>query len=522
MALSIGPEDSHDVDGGPAGSAALTTDSEAHVVRAHVAKHLSSLHPLEADERTMRAVRRSREANRTKLAVSTSDAIAFLVALLVAYVIGDLRVDDDPVARSDYALVAILSVPLHIGLLASRRLYQARFVARRSDEFRRLADGLTLTLAAMVVVSFLLKIPVSRTWVVLALPIGFLALCAEREIVRRVFRRRRIKGESTRRVVVVGNNSETEAVVEMLATDRSLGYDVLAVVDGEDAIDLRDDTKPLDIVGRTINAVRETGATGVVVTTTALDLRSSNRLIRTLTHAGLHVELTSALSDIETSRISIRPLGRYPVLYVEPVARNGLRPMAKRCFDVGVASAALVVLAVPMAIVAIAVKATSPGPVLFRQARLGRDGESFEVLKFRSMNVDAEAQLAVLRSSNEADGPLFKMANDPRITKVGGFLRSTSIDELPQLWNVLRGEMSLVGPRPALASEAHGWTPDLYNRLRVRPGITGMWQVSGRSDTGFDEYTRLDLHYVDNWSFLVDIGIILRTIPSVLAARGAR
>lgn len=522
MALSTSSEDSHGVGFVPTSETALTTDSEADVVRAHVAKHLSSLHPFDADERTMRAVRRSREANRTKLAVSTCDSLAFLAALAIAYVIGGLRVESDPVPAADYALIALISIPLLIGLFASRRLYQARFVTRRSDEFRRIADGVALTVAAMIVASFLLKIPVSRTWVVLALPIGIPMLWAEREMVRRVFRRRRIKGESTRRVVVVGNNGETEAVVEMLATDRSLGYDVLAVVDGDDAIDLRDDAEPLDLVGRTISAVRETGATGVVVTTTALDLRSSNRLIRTLTHAGLHVELTSALSDVETSRISIRPLGRYPVLYVEPVARHGWRPLAKRGFDVVVATAALAVLAVPMALVALAVKVTSPGPVLFRQSRLGRDGEFFEVLKFRSMVADAEAQLVDLRKDNEADGPLFKMANDPRITRIGGFLRSTSVDELPQLWNVVRGEMSLVGPRPALASEAHGWTPDLYNRLRVRPGITGMWQVSGRSDTNFDEYTRLDLHYVDNWSFLVDIGIILRTIPSVLAARGAR
>jgi len=521
MALSTSSGDHRRLSSDPVGDP-LTTDSDTEVVRAHVAARLSHLHPFDGDERTMRAVRRSREANRTKLAVSTSDSVAFLMSLTVAYVLASLRIENDPVGATGYALVGLLSVPVLIGFLASRRLYQARFVARRSDEFRRIADGLALTVASMVVVSFLLKIPVSRTWVVLALPIGIPMLWAEREVVRRVFRRRRIRGNSTRRVVVVGNNGETEAVVDMLERDRSLGYEVLAVVDGDDVIDLRDELEPLDIVGRTISAVRETGATGVVVTATAIDLRSSNRLIRTLTHAGLHVELTSALSDVETSRISIRPLGRYPVLYVEPVPRHGWRPLAKRCFDVTAASAALAVLAIPMAVVALAVKLTSRGPILFRQARLGRDGESFEVLKFRSMVVDAEDQLIDLRDENEADGPLFKMANDPRITRIGHVLRSTSIDELPQLWNVVKGEMSLVGPRPALASEAHGWTPELYNRLRVRPGITGMWQVSGRSDTGFDEYTRLDLHYVDNWSFLVDIAIIVRTIPSVIAARGAR
>jgi exopolysaccharide biosynthesis polyprenyl glycosylphosphotransferase len=502
-------------------AATAATDSETDALRADVVARLSRLHPFDGHEPTMRAVRRSREATRTKLAVSTCDALAFLAALAVAYVVGGLRVQSDPVGPGEYALVAVLSVPVLIGFLASRRLYQARFVTRRSDEFRRLADGLALTIAAMVVVSFLLKVPVSRTWVVLSLPIAVPMLWAEREIVRQLFRRRRIRGNSTRRIVVVGNNGETAAVVEMLERDRSLGYDVLAVVDGDATIDVRDGIEPLDLVARTIRAVRETGATGVVVTTTALDLESSNRLIRVLTHAGLHVELTSALSDVETSRISIRPLGRYPVLYVEPVPRYGWRPLAKRGFDVVVASATLAVLAIPMLAVAALVKVTSRGPVLFSQARLGRDGETFNVLKFRSMVIDAEEQLAALRDVNEADGPLFKMAKDPRITRVGGFLRATSIDELPQLWNVLRGDMSLVGPRPPLPSEVATYDAMAVHRLHVKPGVTGLWQVSGRSDLSWEESVRLDLRYVDNFSLLRDLQILWRTGRAVLGARGA-
>lgn len=487
-----------------------------------VADRLRHLQPLASDDRTVRAVRRTREINLSKIAVALSDTLAYLVAVTVAWVLTGLRVDDDPVGFAEYALVAVLATPVLVGALASRRLYQARFVTRRSDEFRRLADGLLLTVVGLVMIGFLLQVPVSRTWVVVSLVIAIPALWLERELVRQYFRRRRLAGQATRRVVVVGNNGEAAAVVSMLEADRSLGYDVLAVVDSESLDVAVDPTEPLDLVARTIHAVRESGATGVVVAATAMDLQVSNRLIRVLTHAGLHVELTSALSDVETSRISIRPLGRYPVLYIEPVLPYGWRTIAKRCFDVVVASTALVVLAVPMAVVAVIVKVTSPGPVLFRQKRLGRGGEFFEVLKFRSMVPDAEKLLIDLRESNEADGPLFKMADDPRVTRIGRFIRRTSIDELPQLWNVIRGEMSLVGPRPALADEAQDWSPELFNRLRVRPGITGMWQVSGRSDTGFDEYTRLDLYYVDNWSLLVDIGIVLRTIPSVLAARGAR
>lgn len=505
-------------------TSASSTDPAAmdpHIISTQsVADRLRTLQPLGADAHSVREVRRSREINLSKVAVALSDTLAFVLAMVLAYGLTEVRVENDPAGVGEYALVAVLSIPVLVGALASRRVYQARFVTRRSDEFRRLADSLILTVFGMVMIGFLLKIPVSRTWIFLVMFLAIPALWTERELVRQFFRRRRVSGRSTRRVVVVGNNGEAAAVVSMLETDRSLGYEVLAVVDGDGPV--VDITEPLDLVARTVNAVRETGATGVVVTATAMDLQSSNRLIRVLTHAGLHVELTSALSDVETSRISVRPLGRYPVLYIEPVLPYGWRPIAKRCFDVTAAAGALVLLAVPMAVVALAIKVTSPGPVLFRQRRLGRNGEFFEVLKFRSMVPEAEALLIDLREANEADGPLFKMEHDPRVTRVGRFIRRTSIDELPQLWNVLRGEMSLVGPRPALPEEAQEWSPVLFNRLRVRPGITGMWQVSGRSDTNFDEYTRLDLYYVDNWSLLVDIGIVVRTIPSVLAARGAR
>ena len=166
-------------------------------------------------------------------------------------------------------------------------------------------------------------------------------------------------------------------------------------------------------------------------------------------------------------------------------------------------------------------KLTSPGPVLFRQTRVGQYARPFEVLKLRTMVLDAEARLAALGELNEADGPMFKMAHDPRITRVGGFLRRTSLDELPQLWNVARGQMSLVGPRPALPSEMVEWDSELYNRLRVKPGITGMWQVNGRSGSSFADYQRLDLYYVDNWSILVDVGILAKTLPAVLSSRGA-
>jgi lipopolysaccharide/colanic/teichoic acid biosynthesis glycosyltransferase len=181
----------------------------------------------------------------------------------------------------------------------------------------------------------------------------------------------------------------------------------------------------------------------------------------------------------------------------------------------------MIVAAPFLALIAIAIKLDSRGPVFFRQQRVGRNGEQFAMLKLRTMVTNAEALKAELASLNEAAGPLFKMRNDPRITRVGRLLRKTSLDEIPQLWNVVRGEMSLVGPRPALPEEVSAWTADLHHRLRVRPGLTGLWQISGRSDASFESYEHLDLYYTDNWSLARDLWIIARTIPAVIAQRGA-
>jgi lipopolysaccharide/colanic/teichoic acid biosynthesis glycosyltransferase len=208
------------------------------------------------------------------------------------------------------------------------------------------------------------------------------------------------------------------------------------------------------------------------------------------------------------------------VVVRRPVARS--QHLAKRMLDLTVAVAALV-LSLPVLVGAVlAVKATSPGPALFRQRRVGRDGRPFTILKLRTMVADAEARRDDVLHLNEADGPLFKISADPRVTPVGRVLRKLSIDELPQLVNVVRGDMSVVGPRPALPSEVAEWAPELHDRLLVRPGITGLWQVSGRSDCSFDDYVRYDLEYVDTWTVTTDLAILARTVPLVLLARGAR
>jgi exopolysaccharide biosynthesis polyprenyl glycosylphosphotransferase len=239
---------------------------------------------------------------------------------------------------------------------------------------------------------------------------------------------------------------------------------------------------------------------------------------------GHHVQMAvvPSLSDISSGRIMMRPVGGLPLVHVEQPQSLGASRSLKRAFDL-VGAAASLVLTLPLVVgVAIAIKLHDGGPVLFRQTRVGRDGDLFECLKLRSMVVDAEAQLpGITHLNDDPEHVLFKAQRDPRVTPVGRFIRRYSIDELPQLWNVLAGDMSLVGPRPALPAEVRRYSSDVQRRLHVRPGMTGLWQVSGRSDLSWEDTVRLDLYYVDNWSLVQDLSIVLKTLHAVLGSRGA-
>ena len=466
---------------------------------------------------------RTRAASRwAKAVLVTADAGTMFLAALLAFGIQRRFGDWGPrVTRGHFNLVlaSVLIWPL---VFAQHKLYAARFVTRMFDETRRVVHAVFMGVIALVVIGALTHVEVSRPFMLELLVFGSLLVGAERFIARRIFERRRSRGQSFRPVVMVGTTVEALAIDEMLKKSPSLGYRVVGFVDDDPAAPENVDGIPVFIgVHRAADIAEQMGAQGVIIAASALTLERSNHLVRELSESGLHVEITWPLRDVAAHRLSVRPLGRFPVAYVEPVERHGWRSMAKRAFDFSIACGVLVVSAPLWAAAAIAVKVTSPGPVFFAQERVGRWGRPFKVLKFRTMVVDAEERLAELKSQNEVDGPLFKMANDPRITSVGRFLRRTSIDELPQLINVLKGEMSLVGPRPALPSEAAMWGDDLRNRLRVTPGMTGMWQVSGRNNSSFADYERLDLYYVDNWSILVDVAILARTIPVVLSSRGA-
>ena len=454
----------------------------------------------------------------TKTCVIAIDAV---IVLLATSAVLAVQRRHNQYRSGQVVLLTVISVVFYgIGFMRAGA-YVSRFLGRSIDELRRVARGAVFGAAAVALTAFVFDLRISRLWTAWTLALVIVGVLGARLWLRRLFSHLRARGMLMRRVVIVGDNAEGRALYDMLQGDQTLGYQVVAVVNDSEAGG-PDQGRDSDAVQDVLQVVRATRSTGVVIAATAIGMLRSNRLVRELTNEGIHVELSSTLLDISPSRMFVRPLGRFPVVYVEAVKRFGWRGAAKRTFDLVFAVSLLVLTAPLVAASVLAIKLESSGPAFFRQIRVGRDGKPFLLFKLRSMVVDAENQLDEIRHLNEADGPLFKVRNDPRITRIGRLLRSLSIDELPQLVNVLRNEMSIVGPRPALPHEADAWGNDLRSRLRVKPGLTGMWQVHGRSDSSFAEYERLDLYYVDNWSIVTDVAIMLRTIPAIISRRGAR
>ncbi len=380
---------------------------------------------------------------------------------------------------------------------------------------------MTTAIATVLVVGFATQFKeLSRLWVGLLAVSMLLTLLIERRIARHVFTRLRATGRSVRRIVIVGTDSHAIGLMNAYERNPHLGYRVIGMV-GPDENAARGTIGVLGTFDELDGILHRTGANGVVMSLGSVSADTVNVMTRRLTDAGYHVALSSLLHDIDVTRLRPQTFDGRTMVYVEPVIRGGWRVAAKRAFDIALASTILALTAPVLLVSIIALKLDSRGPVFFRQERVGRNGRQFELIKLRSMVVDAEEQKDSLRELNEADGPLFKMAEDPRVTRVGRVLRKLSIDELPQLVCVLRGTMSMVGPRPALPDEAAEWDDLTRERLRVNPGLTGLWQVSGRSDSSFEQYRRLDLRYVDNWSLLHDIKICSRTVAVVLLGRGA-
>lgn len=450
-----------------------------------------------------------------------ADTAAIIIGIAVAFI---LQAALEPARSRSVSWQMALSVPvvpIILGTAAMVNLYTARATRRITEEFRHIVVATFSGVSSIVFFSFVLTFgSLSRFWVGTVFACVVLALAIERRIARALFHRLRTSGRLTRRTVIIGADASAARLARTLYKRPDLGYTAMGFV-GEGHAALLTGLPKLGELADIKHIVEDTESSGVIISMSAVDYHSVNSLARELTDAGIHVTLSTALEDIHIGRLRTYDIDGRAMIYIEPTIRTGWRRRAKRAFDLIGALVGLTLTAPILLVAMLAIRLESRGPILFKQNRVGLNGDIFRIFKLRTMVVDAEAIQSNLAEQNESDGPLFKIREDPRITKVGRILRKTSIDELPQFWNVLRGEMSFVGPRPALPTEVEQWPDKVHERLRVLPGITGRWQVSGRASTTFEEYTRLDLHYVDNWSLMQDVRIVLKTIVVVIRGSGA-
>jgi exopolysaccharide biosynthesis polyprenyl glycosylphosphotransferase len=324
-------------------------------------------------------------------------------------------------------------------------------------------------------------------------------------------------------VLVVGAGEVGRTIMRNMVAQPELGYHVVGFVDDKPERGSRDlgRLKGLGGTEQIPQVIEAQKVDAVIITLPWLYHRKILGIMAQCERAMVSVRIVPDIFQMSLSNVDVDDLNGIPLIGVKEVSIKGWNLAVKRAIDVLFAAVALVLASPMMLVTAILIRLDSPGPVIFRQDRVGRGARAFTLFKFRSMREGAEEEKAALASMNEASGPLFKIREDPRRTKLGAFLRRWSLDELPQLYNVLRGEMSLIGPRPALPSEVARYQEWHRKRLQTWPGLTGLWQVSGRSELSFDEMVLLDIYYIENWSLLMDLQIALRTIPAALLGRGA-
>jgi exopolysaccharide biosynthesis polyprenyl glycosylphosphotransferase len=455
------------------------------------------------------------------------DGAVIGVSIMVAALLREsVFIFEGSAAVTDVHFVGLLMAAGWIALIGLRGGYDRDVFGAGIDEFKRVVFASALTASLVGIACYLAKYQLSRGFYLLAFVIGVPALIGTRWVLRRVLHRARRQGHLRQRTLIVGSSRAIEDVAHVLLRETWLGYEVVGALtpmtevaeettSGVPVLANADEAAAVAIRHEADVVILAGGGTG-----SASQMR---QLLWELETAHVHVIVAPAVTEISSERIKIRPVGGLPLVHVEKPRAAEALSWAKRAFDVAGSLMLLLALAPLMAFLAVKVRRHDRGPVLFRQERVGRAGARFSCLKFRTMVTDAEERRAELveELAYDASLGLFKIKDDPRITRPGRWMRRYSLDELPQLWNVLRGDMSLVGPRPPLPVEVESYDVTATRRLQVRPGMTGLWQVSGRSDLSWTETVRLDVYYVDNWSMLQDLVILARTARAVLGSSGA-
>lgn len=456
-----------------------------------------------------------------------SDTVVVCVAVLLAQVV---RFGTSPRSLLLAGLFSTVLVGVWLCALAIFRTRSPRVIGAGLEEYRLVVSATVWTFGAIAIVTLLARVDVARGYLAVALPLGLLALLVTRNLRRVYVARQRAVGKYQTAVLAIGDREAVTVLADELMRDPANGYRVVGMCmpryDEVVADSISIHGRQIPILGdetQALAALHLTGADTVAVTATEhLGVHGIRKLTWDLEAMEIDLLVSPGVLDVAGPRLSMRPVAGFPLIHVEKPQYHGAQRFQKRAFDFCFALAAIIGTSPLLILTAVAVKLTSRGPVCYAAERIGLDGKPFKMLKFRSMVDGADRQLPSLMVQNEvAGGVLFKMRQDPRVTPVGRFIRKMSIDELPQFFNVLTGDMSVVGPRPPLPREVETYDGEVRRRLLVKPGITGLWQVSGRSDLSWENSVRLDLSYVENWSMVGDLIIIGKTLKAVLNSNGA-
>jgi len=438
-------------------------------------------------------------------------------ALTVSWVIATALVSTSARSPAASVFTTLAFVAGGLAVFSAMGLYLSRVCILRTVEYAHIASGCLIAGVLALAISAVSGI-VTPIEIAFGITLAFLLAIVLRSVYRTWLTSQRRFGRHLRSVLLFGAGNEAARIVGLLEEHPELGYRTTGVV-GNELQARRNGLKSYwcGELDDGITLVAETAGTGAIIC--ADDLRSSqlNELVQHLLKAGTHVHLSSGLQGIDVGRLRPSPLAYEPFFYVEHASLASWQLVTKRAIDIVLSSIILILTLPILGLAALGIKLQDFGPVVFKQYRIGRQGAPFMLYKLRTMREGAESETDDLLELNVRNGPLTKLSRDPRATKLGRILRATSIDELPQLWNVINGTMSLVGPRPALPAEAASFDDEHRARESVWPGITGLWQVEGRDNPYFGAYRRFDLFYLQNWSIALDLMILLITVESVIA-----
>jgi exopolysaccharide biosynthesis polyprenyl glycosylphosphotransferase len=455
-----------------------------------------------------------RQYRRLYRVVALTDVVSVVAALILARLWFNAR------PLTDDVIVLAVTTPLAIVVVYSLfHLYDAyRFTP--AEEFRRIILAVSVGLTGLVTLAFWSNTDFSRGWLALSWALAVVFALGTRRLWHRYIGHARTQGRLSFSTILVGSNAEAEHLASVMQRP-GFGFRAAGVVTTA-AADRKETGLPvLGDVSELRDLIRETHAECIFVASSAMSPEEMSHVAKAVRLEGVEVRVTATLPQVLSSRLSVQPIGGLTALSLRPVQLSGTQAVAKRLFDLLLSGIGLVLMSPVLMIIAMSVKLSSAGPVLYRQTRVGRRGKPFTMLKFRTMQTGSDARVDELRAKHGMNDLMFKMRDDPRVTRTGRILRRFSLDELPQLINVLKGDMSLVGPRPPLPEEVTKYEDWQFDRLEVPPGITGLWQVSGRSELSFDDCVRLDLFYVENWSLAYDLYILAKTLPVLVFRRGA-